>query len=86
MIDGLWKYVRHPNFAAEQAIWVSFYFFGVSASAHWLNWTAAGPILLILLFVGSSEMTEGISMKKYPYYIIYKQSIPKFIPKMKNPT
>jgi steroid 5-alpha reductase family enzyme len=86
MIDGLWKYVRHPNFAAEQAIWVSFYFFGVSASALWLNWTAAGPILLILLFVGSSEMTERISTKKYPYYIIYKQSIPKFIPKMKNPT
>jgi hypothetical protein len=78
--------VRHPNFAAEQAIWIFFYFFGVAASAQWLNWTVTGPVLLILLFIGSSEMTERISMTKYPDYIIYKQSIPKFIPKIIKPT
>lgn len=85
MINGLWNYVRHPNFAAEQAIWISFYFFGVAASAQWLNWTATGPVLLILLFIGSSKMTERISMTKYPDYIFYKQSVPKFIPKIIKP-
>ncbi|HZM13723.1 MAG TPA: DUF1295 domain-containing protein, partial [Bacteroidales bacterium] len=61
MSEGFWKHVRHPNFASEQAIWVSFYFFGVAASGKWLNFTISGPILLILLFIGSSAMTESIS-------------------------
>lgn len=80
MTDGLWKYVRHPNFAAEQAIWVSFYFFGVGASGQWFNWTILGPVLLILLFAGSSEFTESISSSKYPEYIDYRKSTPRFLP------
>ncbi len=80
MSDGLWKYMRHPNFLAEQAIWVSFYFFSVGASGQIINWTLAGPVLLILLFIGSSSLTENISMKKYPDYLFYKQNVPKFIP------
>lgn len=78
--DGLWRYVRHPNFVSEQAIWISFYLFGASASGQWLNWTATGPILLILLFLGSSELTERISSGKYPAYVDYKKRVPKFIP------
>jgi len=80
MIDGLWKYVRHPNFAAEQSIWVSFYFFSVAASGEWINWTLSGPVLLILLFVGSSQFTENISKQKYPAYEDYQGNVPKFIP------
>jgi steroid 5-alpha reductase family enzyme len=80
MMDGLWKYVRHPNFAAEQSIWVSFYFFGVAASGLWVNWTLSGPVLLILLFIGSSDFTESISKQKYPEYQNYLESVPKFIP------
>ena len=80
MIDGMWKYVRHPNFAAEQSVWVSFYFFGVAASGQWLNWTLSGPVLLILLFIGSSDFTESISKQKYPQYQNYQKIIPKFIP------
>ena len=78
--EGLWKHVRHPNFTAEQAIWVSFYFFGVAATGQWINWTLSGPLLLILLFAASSEFTESISMHKYPGYMNYKQHVPKFIP------
>jgi len=80
MTDGLWKHVRHPNFAAEQAIWVSFYFFGIAASGTWLNWTIGGPVLLILLFLGSSDFTESISKSKYPAYEEYKKHIPRFLP------
>ena len=71
MSEGFWKHVRHPNFASEQAIWVSFYFFGVAASGKWLNFTISGPILLILLFIGSSAMTESISSGKYPESVSY---------------
>ena len=80
MSEGLWLYVRHPNFASEQAIWISFYFFGVAASGQWINWTLAGPSLLILLFLGSSQMTESISSGKYPDYATYRKYVPKFLP------
>jgi steroid 5-alpha reductase family enzyme len=80
--EGLWRFVRHPNFASEQAIWISFYFFGVAASGEWLNWTVAGPVLLVLLFLGSTELTERISSKKYPDYAAYKNDVPKFFPKI----
>lgn len=80
MKDGLFRFVRHPNFASEQAIWISFYFFGVAASGRWINWTITGPLLLILLFIGSSELTERISSGKYPGYADYKREVPRFIP------
>ena len=80
--EGLWRYVRHPNFTSEQGIWISFYLFGVAASGHWINWTLAGSLLLVLLFQGSSEMTEHISSSKYPGYADYKKDVPKFLPRI----
>jgi len=80
MTEGLWKYVRHPNFTSEQLIWICFYFFSVAASGQWINFTLAGAILLILLFIGSSQLTEGISSRKYPEYTIYRKEVPRFIP------
>jgi len=80
LAEGLWNYVRHPNYVAEQATWVSFYFFGVAASGIFINLTLTGPVLLILLFMGSSEFTERISLDKYPDYKNYKEHVPKFIP------
>ncbi|MEI6556284.1 MAG: DUF1295 domain-containing protein [Paludibacter sp.] len=84
MSDGLWKYVRHPNFIGEQFTWVSFYLFGVAASGQWINWTLTGPVLLILLFMGSSDFTEGISLKKYPLYAEYKETVPRYFPLNKD--
>ena len=82
MVEGLWKYVRHPNFASEQAIWISFYFFGVAASGKWINMTLTGPFLLVLLFIGSTMLTENLSGKKYPDYEAYRKKLPKFIPRL----
>lgn len=82
MVDGLWRYVRHPNFASEQAIWISFYFFGVAASGKWINITSAGAVLLVLLFIGSTILTEKISSSKYPEYRQYQKDKPKFIPRV----
>jgi len=85
MSDGLWRYVRHPNFASEQAIWISFYFFGVAASGRLLNPTLVGPLLLVLLFIGSTQLTEGISSSKYSGYEDYKKAVPKFLPGLVRP-
>lgn len=82
LTQGLWKYSRHPNFASEQAIWISFYLFGVAASGKWINFTLTGPVLLVLLFIGSSVMTENISSSKYPEYSVYQKEVPKFIPRI----
>lgn len=77
---GLWAWVRHPNYAAEQAIWLSFYLFSVAATGRWFNWSIAGAVLLCLLFVGSSDFSEKISAGKYPAYEAYQQRIGRFVP------
>lgn len=78
--SGLWGVVRHPNYAAEQAIWIVFYFFSVAASGQWINWSVMGAILLVLLFWGSSNFSESISKGKYPAYADYLKRVPRFIP------
>lgn len=79
--EGLWKYSRHPNFACEQGVWIAFYFFGVAASGQWINYTIAGPVLLVLLFIGSSQLTENISSRKYTDYAEYQKRTPRFLPR-----
>ena len=78
---GLWAVVRHPNYAAEQAIWISYYLFSVAATGKWFNWSIAGAVLLVLLFFGSSTFSEKISAGKYPEYLNYQNTVPRFIPR-----
>lgn len=80
--SGLWKYFRHPNYTAEQAIWVVFYLFSVSATGKWLNWSIAGCVLLMLLFQGSADFSEKISAGKYPKYKEYQKRVGRFFPKL----
>jgi steroid 5-alpha reductase family enzyme len=77
---GLWAYSRHPNYFAEQAIWVCFYLFSVAAGGQWFNWSIAGSLLLIVLFQGSSNFSEEISAGKYPAYSDYQKRVPRFLP------
>jgi len=77
---GLWGRMRHPNYAAEQAIWIVFYFFSVTATGNWINWSVMGAILLVLLFWGSSSFSESISAGKYPHYTEYKKRVSRFVP------
>ncbi|XP_051170426.1 uncharacterized protein LOC127287497 isoform X1 [Leptopilina boulardi] len=78
--SGLFKYSRHPNFFSEISIWWAFYLFSYAASEYIINWTIAGPILLTLLFQGSTNFTEQISLSKYPTYALYQKSTSKLIP------
>ena len=82
MCNGLFSISRHPNWLAEQSVWVFFYLFSISASGIILNWSIVGAILLILLFQGSIWITESISKSKYPQYQDYIKRVPKFIPKL----
>ncbi|MCD4827236.1 MAG: DUF1295 domain-containing protein [Acholeplasmataceae bacterium] len=81
--NGLWRRSRHPNYFSEQSIWVVLYFFCISAGATnyiFFNWTLVGSMFLILLFLGSSMFSEGISLKKYPEYQSYSKQVSKYIP------
>lgn len=82
-VAGLWKYSRHPNYLGEQGIWVSLYAFVIGAGvATWgiFNWSIFGCMLLLMIFMGSSRMAEGISLKKYPEYKEYQKKVFRYLP------
>ena len=77
---GLWNFSRHPNFFFEQAQWWTIFLFGAVAAGSVLQWTALGPFLLTLLFVGSTKFTEGITLSRYPEYAEYQARTSPVIP------
>ena len=77
---GLWNRSRHPNYMAEQAIWVSLYIFSIGAGTGVANWSMIGALLLMVLFVASSSFSEGISASKYPEYEDYCKRVNRFLP------
>jgi steroid 5-alpha reductase family enzyme len=77
---GLWRYSRHPNFFFEQAQWWVFFLLGASAAGSPLQWTVLGPLLLTLLFVGSTAFTESITRGKYPEYADYQATTSPIVP------
>lgn len=82
-VRGLWSRSRHPNYIGEQMIWVSLYLFTISAKVtHFgvFNWSIVGAALLVLIFVGSSRMVEGISLAKYKEYALYQRQVFKYLP------
>lgn len=83
--SGLWKYSRHPNFAAEQAIWLVLYQWGCLSSGVLWNWTVAGAVSYLLIFAGSTPITEWISAGKYPEYREYQKRVGRFVPKFFGP-
>lgn len=86
---GLFHYSRHPNFFCEQAQWWVIYLLGMSALLQSggagffggvINWSILGAVLLTILFIGSTVMTESISSKRYPAYAEYKRTTSAIIP------
>ena len=79
---GLWGFMRHPNYLGEQGIWLSMYIFVIGAGvARYaiFNWSMAGSLFLVLLFIGSSTFGEAITSSKYPMYAHYMRRIPKYL-------
>ena len=81
--QGLWGFMRHPNYLGEQAIWLCLYIFTIGAgvtSYAIFNWTLFGPMFIVLLFLGSSTFGEAISSSKYPLYKDYQSCVFKYRP------
>jgi steroid 5-alpha reductase family enzyme len=81
--NGLWGRSRHPNYFSEQSIWFVLYFICISGGVTdyiFFNWTLIGSMVLMLLFIGSSNFSEGISLQKYPDYQDYINKVSKYVP------
>jgi steroid 5-alpha reductase family enzyme len=77
---GLWGWSRHPNFFCEVGQWWMVYLFAVAASGEVLLPTVVGPVLLVLLFHGSTVFTESITAGRYPAYAAYQQRVARVLP------
>ena len=80
LTSGLWGYSRHPNFAAEQSIWFFLYQWGCFATKNLYSWSGVGALSLVLLFQGSTWLTELITSGKYPEYREYQRQVGMFVP------
>ncbi|OQR83552.1 hypothetical protein ACHHYP_14568 [Achlya hypogyna] len=76
---GLFAYSRHPNFFAEISIWWVVYSFSLVPSGQH-NWTFLGAFLLLLLFQGSTRLTEYLTTRKYPKYARYQKLVSMLLP------
>ena len=79
---GLWAYSRHPNFTAEQSVWVLLYGWSCWVTKTYYNWSVIGAVLYLVLFQASTWFTELISAKKYPEYKEYQKRVGKFLPRL----
>ena len=78
--SGLFRFSRHPNYFFELAQWWVAFLFAVTAARAIFEWTALGPILLTLLFMGSTRFTVKISLAHYPEYELFQRSTSAVIP------
>lgn len=81
---GLWKWVRHPNYACEQAIWIVFAVFAAVSTGMWLTPAWLGAALLVVLFNGSANFSEGVTAGKYPAFAAYAAKTGKFLPRWRS--
>ncbi|OLN93946.1 hypothetical protein CCHL11_03382 [Colletotrichum chlorophyti] len=83
--NGLWAYSRHPNFFAEQMVWFVLYQWSCYATKVLYSYTFAGSAFLIMLFQGSTWLTELITSGKYAEYKEYQSQVGMFMPKSLSP-
>lgn len=82
VVSGLWSWCRHPNFVAEQAIWLTLYLWSCYRSESYIQWTGFGVLGYLLIFQGSTRLTEAISAGKYPEYRDYQARVGRFVPSL----
>ena len=73
--QGLFALSRHPNYFCELGFWWTIWLTALS-----LTWTPVvsgvfGPVVLTLMFTGSTMLAESISSSKYPEYKNYKKRV-----------
>lgn len=80
MLEGLWKYSRHPNYLGEISTWWGLYFFSLSAGyEQW--WMGLGALIVTLMFIFISiPLLEKRELEKRPDYAEYRKKVPVLLP------
>jgi len=80
---GLWHYSRHPNYMFELSQWI---ILAVYAGISGVDPVRAGlgAVILVILFMGSTKMTEDITLSKYPAYAQWQKVTSPWIPGIKT--
>ncbi len=77
---GLWSASRHPNYFGEVLIWWGLFLFVPLAHPDFW-WAIAGPITILLLFLGISiPIMERHLLAEHPTYAEYKRRVSPFVP------
>jgi steroid 5-alpha reductase family enzyme len=77
---GLFSLSRHPNYFGELGFWWSIWLMALSLIGDVILSGGFGPVMLTLLFIGSTIFTEGITSAKYPGYKDYQSRVSPIIP------
>lgn len=84
--SGLFSLSRHPNFAAEMTLWWLVYLLSVSPSVLsstpiCYNASVYGAAALTAIFLGSTPLTESLSLEKYgEFYRKYQNRVSRLVP------
>jgi len=82
LIDGLWKYTRHPNYFGEFLIWWGYFLFSVAAQQYM---AIVSPLLMtFLLLKFSGVVLLEKSMRSRPGYEEYIRNTNAFFPGFKR--
>lgn len=77
---GLWSASRHPNYFGEVLFWWGLFLFVPLAHPDFW-WAIAGPIAILLLFLGISiPMMERHLLAEHPTYAEYQERVSPFVP------
>jgi steroid 5-alpha reductase family enzyme len=72
--QGLWKYLRHPNYTGEILCWIGMFVFVAVDLEGWLWLSIISPIWIttLLLFISGIPLLEKQHNKKYGHLETYK--------------
>ncbi len=79
MMEGLWKYTRHPNYFGEVLLWWGIWI--VATPFPYGLWSVIGPLTItfLILKVSGIPMLEE-KMSEHPDFAEYKRRVSVFIP------
>ena len=83
-MSGLFSLSRHPAYLGELGFWWFIYLTASSFTTGYVNYTLIGPLLLTLLFIGSTRFTEGITASRYEEYREYQREVWPILPRPFN--
>lgn len=81
LMEGLWRYSRHPNYFGESLMWFGIYLISLYNFSSWKLLLIISPTLItyLLIFVSGIPLLEA-KYKNNPVFLKYASKTNRFIP------